>query len=68
MKTANCSREESLARINSHIRETLDNFYKNHDADSFFEIVGIYNMCRDHELTQDEIPALIEMQNVIVMG
>lgn len=60
--------KETLDKVNEHIRETLDSYYKNHDAESFFHIVDLLEMCKSQELTKDEIPAFIEMQNVIVMG
>lgn len=60
--------KETLDKINKDIRDTLDHYYKNHDADSFFHIVSILDMCSSQELTKDEIPALIEMKNVIIMG
>ena len=60
--------KETLDKINSHIRETLDHYYKDHDTDSFFHIVDLLDMCKSQEFTKEEIPALIEMTNVIVMG
>lgn len=60
--------QETLDRINKDIRATLDRYYRLHDAESFFKIDRILNMCRVQNLTEDEVPAMIEMQNVIVMG
>lgn len=60
--------QETLDRVNLIIAETIENFYNNRDADSFFKLVGILEFCKSEEFTRDEIPQLIEMQNIIVMG
>lgn len=60
--------QETLDKINQDIRETINNFYRNHDAESFFKIVGISDFCSSEGLTREEIPQLIEMKNIIVMG
>ena len=53
---------------NEIIRETLDHYYEHHDAESFFKLVEYHETCTQANLTTEEIPALIEMQNVIIMG
>lgn len=60
--------QKTLDMINQDIQETINHFYRNHDADSFFKIVSILNFCNSEELTKEEIPQFIEMQNIIVMG
>lgn len=60
--------KEDLDKLNKMIREVLDNYYKKHDADNFFRIDQILQVCRKCEFTTEEVPALIEMQNVIVIG
>jgi len=60
--------QETLDKINQKIRETINHFYRNYDAESFFTIVDLLNACKADGLTKDEIPAMIEMQNIIVMG
>ena len=57
-----------LSELNQMIRENLDNYYRNRDAGSFFTIDSLLSLCRKHNLTVTDVPALIEMQNVIVMG
>lgn len=59
--------QETLDKINQDIRETVTNYYRNHDAESFFRIVDISDFCEQAELTRDEVPQLIEMKNIIVM-
>ena len=70
MKTYGASKmtQETLDRVNQIIRETLDNYYRLHDPENFFKIVGMSQFCETEGLTREEIPALIEMKNVIVMG
>lgn len=58
----------TLEELNKMIRETLDNYYRQHDAENFFQIDSLLNLCRRSNLTSNEVPALIEMQNVIIMG
>ena len=60
--------QETLDKINQDIKDTISNFYRNHDAESFFRIVDISNFCQSEGFTRDEIPQLIEMKNIIVMG
>ena len=62
------SRQEIVAMVNKYTREILDSYYKTHTADDFFRIDQILRVARKNELTVDEVPTLIEMQNVIVMG
>ena len=54
--------------INGLIRETLDHYYAHRDAESFFKLDGYLRACMESGLTREQIPALIEMKNVIVMG
>ena len=70
MKTYGASKltQETLDKINQTIKDTINNFYHQHDPDNFFKIVGIVEFCRSEGLTKDEIPQLIEMKNIIVMG
>lgn len=58
----------TIAELNQMIRETIDNYYRNHDAESFFRIDSLLSFCMKNELTVEQVPALIEMKNVIVMG
>ena len=47
------------------IREIINNYYRNHDAESFFAICNIHDSLKaagvDH-------PIMTEMSNIIVMG
>lgn len=58
----------TLKELNQMIRETLDSYYATRSADDFFRIDSLLQLCRKQNLTKDMVPALIEMQNVIVMG
>lgn len=60
--------KEEIDTLNIMIRETLDEYYRLHDADNFFRIDEILKVCNKQKLTVREIPALVEMTNVIVMG
>lgn len=62
------TRQEIIDMCNKYAREILDSYYKTHTADDFFRIDQILKVCRKNELTVDEVPTLIEMQNVLVMG
>lgn len=59
---------EFMSKLNKMIRETLDDYYRHHDAENFFRIDDILKFCVKQEFTKDDVPALIEMRNVIVMG
>jgi len=56
------------AIINQTIRESIDQYYSKRDADSFFRLVDLLEDCKSNNLTKEDIPTLIELQNVIVMG
>lgn len=58
----------SLEKFNQMAREVLDSYYKTRSAEDFFRIDQMLQVCRKQNLTKDMVPALIEMQNVIVMG
>ena len=62
--------KEEVAKLNEWSREFLDKYYASNgtDGDTFFKIVDLYNVCKKQGFTVDEVPTLIEMQNVIVMG
>lgn len=58
----------SIYEFNERVKETVDNYYKNRDAESFFTIDAMLNACKKQGLTVEQVPQLIEMQNIIVMG
>lgn len=60
--------KESFDKLNKMIKEIINDYYKYHDADNFFRIDQILQVCRSQGWTQEQIPQLIEMQNIIVMG
>ena len=60
--------KESFDKLNKMIKEIINDYYKYHDADNFFRIDQILQVCRKQGWTQEQIPQLIEMQNIIVMG
>ena len=60
--------KESFDKLNKMIKEIINDYYMNHDADNFFRIDQILQVCRSQGWTQEQIPQLIEMQNIIVMG
>ena len=60
--------KESFEKLNKMIKEIINDYYANHDAEQFFQIVSILEACKINEWTIEEIPQLIEMQNIIVMG
>ena len=60
--------KESFDKLNKMIKEIINDYYANHDADNFFRIDQILQVCRSQGWTQEQIPQLIEMQNIIVMG
>lgn len=59
-----------IETLNLLSRELLDKYYASNgrDGDSFFKIDKILRICIEHHLTTDEVPTLLEMKNVIVMG
>lgn len=60
--------KESFDKLNKMIKEIINDYYMYHDADNFFRIDQILQVCRKQGWTQEQIPQLIEMQNIIVMG
>ena len=60
--------KESFDKLNKMIKEIINDYYKYHDADNFFRIDQILQVCRSQGWTQEQIPQLIEMQNIIVLG
>lgn len=60
--------QKSFDKLNKMIKEIINDYYMNHDADNFFRIDQILQVCRSQGWTQEQIPQLIEMQNIIVMG
>ena len=60
--------KESFDKLNKMIKEIINDYYNYHDADNFFRIDQILQVCRSQGWTQEQIPQLIEMQNIIVMG
>lgn len=60
--------KKSFEKLNQMIREIIDNYYDHPNADDFFRIDQILQVCRSQGWTQEQIPQLIEMQNIIVMG
>lgn len=60
--------KENFDKLNKMIKEIINDYYAHHDADNFFRIDQILQVCRYYGWTQEQIPQLIEMQNIIVMG
>lgn len=60
--------KESFDKLNKMIKEIINDYYMYHDADNFFRIDQIFQVCRSQGWTEEQIPQLIEMQNIIVMG
>ena len=60
--------KESFDKLNKMIKEIINDYYANRDADNFFRIDQILQVCKSQGWTKDQIPQLIEMQNIIVMG
>lgn len=60
--------KESFDKLNKMIKEIINDYYMYHDADNFFRIDQILQVCRKQGWTQEQIPQLIEMQNIIVIG
>ena len=60
--------KESFNKLNKMVKEIINDYYMYHDADNFFRIDQILQVCRSQGWTQEQIPQLIEMQNIIVMG
>lgn len=60
--------KESFDKLNKMIKEIINDYYMHHDSDNFFRIDQILQVCRSQGWTQEQIPQLIEMQNIIVMG
>lgn len=60
--------KESFDKLNKMIKEIINDYYKYHDADNFFRIDQILQVCRKQGWTVEQVPQLIEMQNIIVMG
>ena len=58
----------SFDKLNKMIKEIINDYYMYHDADNFFRIDQILQVCRSQGWPQEQIPQLIEMQNIIVMG
>lgn len=57
-----------LKKFNEQIDEAITNYYRFHDADNFFAIDEYLRVCTKQGLTINEVPRLIEMKNIIVMG
>ena len=60
--------KESFDKLNKMIKEIINDYYMYHDADNFFRIDQILQVCRKQGWTVEQVPQLIEMQNIIVMG
>lgn len=60
--------KESFDKLNTMIKEIINDYYVNHEADRFFQIVSILEACRTNGWTTEQIPQLVEMQNIIMMG
>lgn len=60
--------KESFEKLNKMIKEIIEDYYVHHDADNFFRIDQILQVCRSQGWTEEQIPQLIEMQNIIVIG
>lgn len=60
--------KESFEKLNQMIKEIIEDYYVHHDAENFFRIDQIFKVCRSQGWTEEQIPQLIEMQNIIVIG
>ena len=60
--------KESFDKLNQMIKEIIHDYYEYHDAENFFRIDQILQVCRTQGWTQEQIPQLIEMQNIILLG
>ena len=60
--------QKSFDKLNKMIKEIINDYYTYHDADNFFRIDQILQVCRSQGWTQEQIPQLIEMHNIIVIG
>lgn len=60
--------KQSFDKLNQMIKEIINDYYKYHDADNFFRIDQILQVCRKQGWTVEQVPQLIEMQNIIIMG
>ena len=59
---------ESFEKLNQMIKEILEDYYKWHDAENFFRIDQILQVCRSQGWNEEQIPQLMEMRNIIVAG
>lgn len=55
-------------KFNGMIKETISDYYKYHDADNFSRIDDMLKVCRNYGFTKEQVPQLIEMQNIILIG
>ena len=55
-------------KFNGMIKKTISDYYKYQDADNFFHIDDMLNVCRNYGFTKEQVPQLIEMQNIILIG
>lgn len=55
-------------KFNSWVKEFIDRYYKYHEAVDFFRIVELHKVCKEQGFTEEQVPQMIEMQNIIVMG
>lgn len=62
------TRQDIIDVINAQARDCIDSYYKERTADNFFRIDDMVRACQKYNVTKEEVPTLIEMQNIIVMG
>ena len=60
--------KESFDKLNQMIKKIIHDYYMYHDAENFFRIDQILQVCRTQGWTREQIPQLIEMQNIILLG
>lgn len=55
-------------KFNQMIKEVIEDYYKYRDVNNFFRIDQLLLVCRKQGFTEEQVPQLVEMQNIIVMG
>ena len=60
--------QKQLSNLNCMINEAIENFRKDYNGENFFRIVDLLDYCRSKGLTKEEVPQMILMQNIVVMG
>ena len=58
----------TLKEFNQAVEDNITEYYKYHDTKSFFNIDALLRVCRDSNLTENEVPRIVELQNIVVLG